>query len=225
MYVLMLGAPGTGKGTIGKALCKEFKLDHIATGDIFREEIKNQTPLGIEADKYISKGKLVPDSITIAMVEDYLENHKNALLDGFPRTTKQAKVFKEYLDEKNNEITAVINLNVPDEDIIVRTSKRVVCSNKECGASYNTEFMPSKKEGICDVCGSKLYHRKDDYPEIIQGRLDLYHKETEPLIGYYTKEGLLEVIDIDIYSPTTKEDTTNQAIDIIKKRMEVKIEE
>lgn len=225
MYVLMLGAPGTGKGTIGAALCKEFKLEHLATGDIFREEIKKGTDLGIEADKYISKGKFVPDSITIAMVEEYLDKHDNALLDGFPRTTKQAKALKEYLHQNKKEITAVINLDIPDEDIILRTSKRVVCSNKECGASYNTEFMPSKEEGICDVCGSSLYRRKDDYPEIIQGRLDLYHKETEPLIGYYKKEGLLEVIDIDIYSPTTKEDTTKKAIDIIKGREAVKIEE
>ena len=218
MYIIMLGAPGSGKGTIGKELCDIYNLDHLSTGDIFRDEIKRSTPLGKQANEYISKGNLVPDEITIAMVEEKLSNMENVLLDGFPRTINQAEKLKEFLNKNNRKITAVINLNVPDEDIIKRTSSRVVCSNKECGATFNTIFMPPKVEGICDVCGSKLVVRDDDKPETIKERLNVYYKNTKPLIDFYEKEGLLEQIDIDIYSKTTKEDSTKKAVDIIEKK-------
>ena len=218
MYIIMLGAPGSGKGTIGKELCDIYNLDHLSTGDIFRDEIKRNTPLGKQANEYISKGNLVPDEITIAMVEEKLSNMENVLLDGFPRTINQAEKLKEFLNKNNRKITAVINLNVPDEDIIKRTSSRVVCSNKECGATFNTIFMPPKVEGVCDVCGSKLVVRDDDKPETIKERLSVYYKNTKPLIDFYEKEGLLEQIDIDIYSKTTKEDSTKKAVDIIEKK-------
>ena len=218
MYIIMLGAPGTGKGTIGNELCKKYNLVHLATGDIFRDEIKRETELGKKANEYISKGNLVPDEITIAMVEGKLDMLENVLLDGFPRTIPQAEALDKYLKEKNKKITAVINLKVPDEDIIKRTSSRVICSNKECGASFNTIFMPPKVEGICDVCGSPLIKRKDDEPETIKERLNVYYKNTEPLIEYYTKAGLLEGIDINIYLEDTKERTTAAAEKIIDGR-------
>lgn len=218
MYIIMLGAPGTGKGTIGNELCKKYNLVHLATGDIFRDEIKRETELGKKANEYISKGNLVPDEITIAMVEGKLDMLENVLLDGFPRTIPQAEALDKYLKEKNKKITAVINLKVPDEDIIKRTSSRVICSNKECGASFNTIFMPPKVEGICDVCGSPLIKRKDDEPETIKERLNVYYKNTEPLIEYYTKAGLLEGIDINIYLEDTKERTTAAAVKIIDER-------
>ena len=219
MYIIMLGAPGSGKGTIGTEICDEFNLVHVATGDIFREEMKNQTELVKKAEEYISQGKLVPDEVTVGMVKTKLDKLENVLLDGFPRTIDQAKALEEYLKEKGKEITAVIDLEVPDQDIIKRTSSRVICSNKECGASYNTVFMPPKVEGICDRCGSALTKRKDDNPETIKERLDVYHKNTEPLINFYKEENKLETIDIDIYSPTTKEDTTKSAIEKIENRI------
>ena len=219
MYIIMMGAPGSGKGTISTSICEEFNLEHLATGDIFREEIKNQTELGQKANEYISKGLLVPDEITIAMVEGKLDKLPNgAVLDGFPRTISQAESLKKYLASKGQSITAVIMLDVPDKDIITRTASRVICSNKSCGASYNTIFMPSKVEGICDKCGSELIKRKDDEPETIKARLVTYHNETEPVIEYFREEGLLEAIPIDIYSPTTREDTTLESFKRIRNR-------
>ncbi len=219
MYIIMLGAPGTGKGTIGKEITKKYNLTQFSTGDLFREEIKNGTELGIEADKYISEGKLVPDDITISMVESSLSKADNLLLDGFPRTIVQAERLKKILNENGKKVTVVIDLSVPDEDIIKRTASRVICSNRNCRASFNTIFMPPKQEGICDICGSKLIVRDDDKPETTKKRLEVYYKNTEPLIDYYKNEGLLEKIDINIYSPTTKEDTTNKAFSIIDSRI------
>ena len=219
MYVVMLGAPGTGKGTIGKEICKKYNLTQFSTGDIFRDEIRNNTELGKEADKYISQGQLVPDEITLKMVESRFGEADDLLLDGFPRTIVQAERLKNILNEKGKKLTVVIDLQVPDEDIIKRTASRVVCSNKNCRASFNTIFMPPKQEGICDICGSKLFVRDDDKPETTKKRLETYYKNTEPLIEYYKNEGLLEQIFIDIYSPTTKEDTTNKAFSIIDNRL------
>ena len=219
MYIIMLGAPGSGKGTIGKEICKKYNLTHLSTGDIFRDEIKRDTDLGKKANEYISNGNLVPDDITISMVEDKLMELGDVLLDGFPRTINQAESLKKFLNQKEKSVTAVINLCIPDEDIIKRTSSRVICSNKECGATFNTIFMPPKVEGICDVCGSKLIVRDDDKPETIKERLNVYYKNTEPLIAFYKKEGVLESIDIDIYSNTTKEDTTEKAFQIIERRL------
>ena len=218
MYIIMLGAPGSGKGTIGAEICNEFGLKHVATGDIFRNEIKNQTDLGKKASEYISQGKLVPDEITIAMVESNIKDLQGVLLDGFPRTTDQAEALKRFMEENNKDLVAVINLNVPDDDIVKRTSSRVICPNKSCGASFNTVFMPPKVEGICDKCGSKLIKREDDNPDTIRDRLQIYHDQTEPLIEYYKNEKLLETIDIDIYIEDIKERTTAEAIKRINER-------
>lgn len=219
MYIIMLGAPGSGKGTIGKGIYNKFNLVHLATGDIFRDEIKHETELGKKANEYISKGQLVPDEVTIAMVEGKIEKLDNVLFDGFPRTIEQAETLKNYLESKGKSITAVIDLNVPDEDIVKRTSSRIICPNKECGAAFNTIFMPPKEEGICDNCGTKLVKREDDNPETIRKRLAIYHEQTESLIDYYNKENLLEKIDVNIYSPTTREDTTGEAIRRIENRL------
>ena len=173
MYIIMLGAPGSGKGTIGKGICDKFNLVHLSTGDIFRDEIKRETELGKKANEYISKGQLVPDEITIAMVQGKVEKLDGVLLDGFPRTIEQAEALKKYLEHKEKSVTAVIELNVPDEDIVKRTSSRIVCPNKECGTAFNTIFMPPKVEGICDNCGTELVKRADDNPDTIRKRLGI----------------------------------------------------
>ena len=195
MYIIMLGAPGSGKGTIGTEICDEFNLVHVATGDIFREEMKNQTELVKKAEEYISQGKLVPDEVTVGMVKSKLDKLENVLLDGFPRTIDQAKALEEYLKEKGKKITAVIDLEVPDQDIIKRTSSRVICSNKECGASYNTVFMPPKVEGICDECGSTLIQRPDDSEETIKNRLSVYYEKTKPVLDYYEAQNIVKNVD------------------------------
>lgn len=212
MYIIMLGAPGTGKGTIGAEICKHYNLKHIATGDMFRDEIKRQTELGIKAQEYMGEGKLVPDEITIEMLKNRIKDLDGALLDGFPRTVPQAEALREYLGSKGERITTVVNLIVPDEDLIRRTSSRIVCPNKECGAAYNEVFMPPKVPGICDKCGAKLVKRPDDIPETIRQRIKVYYEETEPLIDFYNEENVVESVNINIYSPTTKEDTTAKAI-------------
>ena len=219
MYVIMLGAPGTGKGTIGEDICKEFGFEHIATGDIFRDEINHQTELGKEAERYLKEGSLVPDDLTIKIIESKLEKTQNGVLDGFPRTINQAEKLKEFLNNNNNNILAVIELNVPDEDLIKRTSSRVVCSNKNCRTSYNTMFLKPKVEGICDICGSELVRRHDDEPDTIKERLKIYHNTTEKLIEYYEKEKLLIPIKIDIYDPETREKTKAKAIEGVRERI------
>ena len=169
MYIIMLGAPGSGKGTLAKELSKEYNLVHISTGDIFRENIKKQTELGKEADKYISNGLLVPDEITIGLVKSRLSEDdvkSGAILDGFPRTAKQAEELDMFIRKNNPINTVAVLLDIPDEDLIKRVVKRVTCSNKECGAIYNTEFRPSKVPGICDICGGTLKRRDDDNEEI-----------------------------------------------------------
>lgn len=153
------------------------------------------------------------------MVEGKLDQLEGVLLDGFPRTVHQADALKEYLSSKGKAITAVVDLEVPDEDIVKRTTSRVICTNKQCGASFNTVFMPPKVEGICDRCGSELTTRADDNEETIRKRLETYHGETEPLIQYYKNEGLLEEVNINIYSPSTKEDTTKASIEKIESRV------
>lgn len=218
MYIIMLGAPGSGKGTIGSEICNHFGLKHIATGDIFRNEIKKQSELGKKASEYISKGMLVPDEVTIAMVETTIKDLDNVLLDGFPRTPEQAEALKTFTSENDKKLTAVINLNVPDEDIVTRTSSRVICPNKGCGAAFNTVFMPPKVEGVCDKCGTNLIKRDDDNPETIRQRLEIYHEQTEPLLEYYRKENLLETIEIDIYLKDIKERTSKEAIRRINER-------
>lgn len=204
MYIIMLGAQGTGKGTVAGLISKETKWPQISTGDIFRKNISENTKLGIEANKYISKGNLVPDEITVPMVIDRLNQNdaKNgAILDGFPRTVAQAEKLDEILKELGKKVDLVINLSTPKEEIIDRMLTRIVCTNQDCKATYNTKLHPPKVDGICDKCGAVLKQREDDSnPEAIKRRLEIYEKQTSPLVEYYNKKGVLrtEVLSTSI---------------------------
>ena len=194
MNIIMLGAPGTGKGTIASILAEKLGIPQISTGDIFRKNIKEGTELGKLADSYISKGQLVPDEVTVKIVEDRLNqpDAKNGvILDGFPRTIVQADKLKEILKAKGEKIDITINLETPEEEIIERIVNRRVCSNQECKAVYNVVLHPPKVEGKCDKCGSDLITRKDDKIETVKSRLEQYFTATSPLIEYYKKEGIL----------------------------------
>ena len=198
MYIVMLGAPGSGKGTIGKILSNDMKLTHISTGDIFREQISKKTELGQQAESYITKGALVPDELTIKMVEARLSEDDvkdGAILDGFPRTAVQAEALKVFL-EKNNSMQKriAIELNISDEEIIKRVVNRVTCSNKSCGAIYNLQTRPPKQEGICDVCGSELVKRADDNEETVTKRLKIYHDNAKELLDFYAKNNALYTV-------------------------------
>ena len=195
MYLIMLGAQGTGKGTVAGLLSKSTGWPQISTGDIFRANISEKTELGNKANEYISKGQLVPDEITVPMVIDRLaqDDCKNgAILDGFPRTVEQAKKLDEILSQKGKKVDMVINLTTPRDEIIERILNRRVCSNPECKATYNLTMHPSKVEGICDNCGAKLVQREDDSDEnAIKQRLSIYDEKTSPLIDFYTNKGVL----------------------------------
>ena len=194
MNIIMLGAPGTGKGTVAGILQEKLGIKQVSTGDIFRENIKNKTELGKIADSYISKGQLVPDDITIGIVKKRLEDDdvKNGIiLDGFPRTVLQAQELDKILETKGQKVDLVINLKTPEEEIIERIVNRRVCSNQKCKTVYNLILNPPKKEGICDKCGSQLIKRKDDNIETVKQRLENYLKQTSPLIDYYEKQGNL----------------------------------
>ena len=195
MNIIMLGAQGTGKGTVAGLISEQTGLPQISTGDIFRKNISEKTPLGVEADKYISKGNLVPDEITVPMVIDRLSQEDckdGAILDGFPRTVEQAEKLDEILSEKGKKVDMVINLTTPRDEIITRILNRRVCSNPECKATYNLTMHPSKVPGICDRCGAKLVQREDDSDEnAIKQRLEIYDEKTSPLIEFYTKKNVL----------------------------------
>lgn len=195
MYIIMLGAPGTGKGTIGKILSEDLNLPHVSTGDMFREQIQNQTELGKKIEQYIANGALVPDEVVIEVVKARLlqqDVKEGAILDGFPRTPMQAKALKEFLEENNPaEKRLAIELDMPDEEIIKRIVNRVTCSNKACGAIYNTVTKPPKKEGICDICGSTLKKRDDDNEETVKKRLVIYHENAKELLAFYAENNAL----------------------------------
>lgn len=192
--IILLGAPGAGKGTNAKRITKEFNIPHISTGDMFREAIKNHTKLGEEASSYMQKGLLVPDSITIGLVRERLskDDCKNGfLLDGFPRNVSQAEALSEIGKDLNRPINYVIDINVPESVLKDRICGRRVC--KVCGAPYHITNMRPKVEGVCDLCGGELIQRKDDNEEALKVRLNEYHKQTEPLIEYYSN--VLHTID------------------------------
>ena len=194
MIVIMLGAPGTGKGTIAGILTKELGIPQVSTGDIFRKHIKEQTELGKLAETFISKGQLVPDDVTIGIVENRLEDpdvQEGIILDGFPRTVKQAEELDKILEKKGKKVDLVINLTTPEDELIERIVNRRICSNQECKTVYNLVLNPPKKEGICDVCGSPLIQRKDDTEETVKERFKTYTEQTRPLIEYYEKKGNL----------------------------------
>ena len=196
MKIIMLGAPGAGKGTQAKMIADKYGVPHISTGDIFRANIKNGTELGMEAKKYMDQGLLVPDELTVRILLDRVaqDDCKNGyVLDGFPRTIPQAEVLDSELTKLGDHIDYAINVDVPDENIVKRRSGRRACLT--CGASYHIEHVPPKKEGICDVCGSELVLRDDDKPETVKNRLNVYHEQTQPLIDFYTEKGVLKTVD------------------------------
>ena len=196
MKIIMLGAPGAGKGTQAKMIADKYDIPHISTGDIFRANIKNGTALGMEAKGYMDQGKLVPDELTVKILLDRVAKAdcKNGyVLDGFPRTIPQAEVLDKALTELNDKIDFAINVDVPDENIIRRMSGRRACLN--CGATYHIEHVPPKTEGICDRCGNELILRDDDKEETVKNRLTVYHEQTQPLIDFYTAKGVLKDVD------------------------------
>lgn len=196
MKIIMLGAPGAGKGTQAKMIAEQYAIPHISTGDIFRANIKNGTDLGMEAKKYMDQGLLVPDELTVKILLDRVaeEDCRNGyVLDGFPRTIPQAEVLDKALAQIGDHIDFAIDVDVPDENIVKRMGGRRACVG--CGATYHIEHIPPKKEGICDTCGMELILRDDDKPETVQNRLNVYHTQTQPLIEFYQKKGILHTVD------------------------------
>ncbi len=220
MNIIMLGAQGTGKGTVAGILSGELGIPQVSTGDIFRKNIKEETELGIKANEYIKNGNLVPDEITVPMVASRLEEDdaKNGvILDGFPRTIAQAEKLDEMLSKKGNKIDLVINLTTPRDEIIERILTRRVCSNQACKATYNIVMNPPKQEGICDKCGSKLVQREDDTSEdAIRRRLAIYDEQTSPLVEYYEKKGVLRTEEVSTRSNHLGADVAREVMESIK---------
>ena len=196
MKIIMLGAPGAGKGTQAKKIAEKYQIPHISTGDIFRANIKGGTELGMKAKTFMDQGMLVPDEITIGMLMDRIGQEdciNGYVLDGFPRTIPQAESLTKALAERGEKVDYAINVDVPDENIINRMSGRRACLG--CGATYHIIFNPPVKEGICDTCGQELVLRDDDKPETVKKRLDVYHQQTQPLIDYYKNAEVLAEVD------------------------------
>ena len=196
MRIIMLGAPGAGKGTQAKKIAAKYGIPHISTGDIFRANIKNGTELGMKAKSYMDQGQLVPDDVTIGMLLDRISQEDCAegyVLDGFPRTIPQAESLTKALEERGESMDYAINVDVPDQAIVTRMAGRRACL--ACGATYHIVYNAPKKENVCDVCGEGLVLRDDDKPETVQKRLTVYHDQTKPLIDYYGKAGILVTVD------------------------------
>lgn len=196
MKVIMLGAPGAGKGTQAKQIADKYSIPHISTGDIFRANIKNGTELGKKAKTFMDQGLLVPDELVVELVADRIQQDdcKNGfVLDGFPRTIPQAEALDAALEKINEKMDYAIDIDVPDENIITRMSGRRACLN--CGATYHIVSIPTKVEGICDRCGSSVVLRDDDKPETVKKRLEVYHEQTQPLIDYYKKKEILKTVN------------------------------
>lgn len=196
MKIIMLGAPGAGKGTQAKMIADKYEIPHISTGDIFRANIKDGTELGKKAKTYMDQGLLVPDELVVDLVVDRVQKEdckKGYVLDGFPRTIPQAESLDEALTKLGEKIDYAINVEVPDENIVKRMSGRRACVS--CGATYHIVHIPTKVEGICDRCGAELILRDDDQPETVTKRLGVYHEQTQPLIDYYKKSGVLKEVD------------------------------
>jgi len=196
MKIIMLGAPGAGKGTQAKMLADKYGIPHISTGDIFRANIKNGTELGKKAKEYMDKGLLVPDELVVDLVIDRFKEDdckKGYILDGFPRTIPQAEALDKALSDIGESVDYAVNVEVPDENIITRMGGRRACVG--CGATYHVVYNPTKEEGKCDRCGEALILRDDDKPETVKKRLDVYHEQTQPLIDYYTNSGIIKEVD------------------------------
>ncbi len=214
IFIVFIGPPGSGKGTQASILEQELGLPHVATGDLFRYNLKNKTALGLEAKQYMDAGELVPDDVTIRMVEERLSRDdcaRGAILDGFPRNLHQAVVLDKMLAPYGG-VTVAPLFEVDDEVVVERISGRRVC--RQCGAVYHVKFNPPKQEGVCDICGGELYQRDDDRPETVKHRLFVYYKQTAPIIGYYFCRGILE--DINAMQPV--KDVTRDLVAALKAR-------
>lgn len=196
MSLVLFGPPGAGKGTQSKLMIEKGDKVHVSTGDLFRNAMKNKTPLGLEAKSFVDSGKLVPDSVTIGLVREVIEQNKEGdyIFDGFPRTTPQAEALEELLSEmKVSPIKQALFLEVPEQVLMKRLTGRRLC--RDCGAVYHVESHPTSKEGVCDKCGGEVYQRKDDGEDVIATRLEAYDKSTAPLKGYYKEKGLFQAVD------------------------------
>lgn len=212
MKIIMLGAPGAGKGTQAKMIAEKYSIPHISTGDIFRANIKNGTELGKKAKSYMDKGQLVPDELTLDLIMDRFKQDdcKNGyVLDGFPRTIPQAEALDTALKAKGEKVDFAIDVDVPDENIVKRMGGRRACVG--CGATYHVVYSPTKVEGVCDKCGEELIVRDDDKPETVLNRLEVYHNQTQPLIDYYNKQGILKSVD----GTVDMKDVFNAIVDIL----------
>lgn len=195
MNIILFGPPGAGKGTQAKKMVDYYGIPQISTGDILRANVREGTELGLAAKGYMDKGELVPDEVLIGIIKNRLKEQdceKGFILDGYPRTIPQADALAVILDEIDKPIDVVLNLEVPDEELVERISGRLMCN---CGASYHRTFNPPKKDGVCDICGSEVFQRADDKEEAVQNRLNVYKKQTEPLIDYYAKQGIMVTLD------------------------------
>lgn len=212
MNIILMGLPGAGKGTQASEIVKKFPIPHISTGDMFRKAIKDETDLGKEAKSYMDRGELVPDEVTVGIVKERISEDdakKGFLLDGFPRTIDQAEALNSIMAELDRNIDAVINIEVPEEELMNRLTCRRICEN--CGTTYHLVFNPPKVEGICDLDGGKLYQREDDNPETVSNRLKVNVKQSKPILEYYDNKGVLKNID----GSKDIEEVTTDVIDIL----------
>lgn len=220
MIIVMLGAQGSGKGTVGTELSKELGLVYISTGEIFREHIQAGTELGIEANKYISAGNLVPDELTTKILQDRLTKQdvidNGALIDGYPRTEEQCKKLDEILKSIDNKVDVAINLSVDYDELIRRITNRRLC--KKCKKGYNIEYNPPVVEGICDLCGGEVIQRADDIPEAVKTRLDIYYVNEKPVLEYYKKSGVLRVEKAGDKVGRTSKDVTEDLLKELKSK-------
>ncbi len=222
MNIIMLGAQGTGKGTVAGFISQQTGWPQVSTGDIFRKNISEKTEMGIIADSYISKGNLVPDEITVPLVKNRLaepDAQEGVILDGFPRTIAQAEALDKILEEVGKNVDLVINLVTPMEEIIDRMITRRVCTNQDCKATYNTKLHPPKVEGICDKCGAALKQRDDDKdPEAIKRRLEIYEEKTSPLVNFYKEKGVLRTETVSVAINHLGKDVADEVVRDIKNK-------
>ena len=212
MNIILMGLPGAGKGTQASEIVKKFPIPHISTGDMFRKAIKDETDLGKEAKSYMDRGELVPDEVTVGIVKERISEDdakKGFLLDGFPRTIEQAEALNNIMSELDRNIDAVINIEVPEEELMNRLTGRRIC--EKCGTTYHLVFNPPKVDGVCDIDGGKLYQRKDDNPETVSNRLSVNVKQSKPILEYYDEKGVLKNID----GAKDIDEVTKDVIDIL----------
>ena len=212
MNIILMGLPGAGKGTQASEIVKKFPIPHISTGDMFRKAIKDETDLGKEAKSYMDRGELVPDEVTVGIVKERISEDdakKGFLLDGFPRTIEQAEALNNIMSELDRNIDAVINIEVPEEELMNRLTSRRIC--EKCGTTYHLVFNPPKVDGVCDIDGGKLYQRKDDNPETVSNRLSVNVKQSKPILEYYDEKGVLKNID----GAKDIDEVTKDVIDIL----------